>query len=95
MKELGTRWGTVLDTCILLNNSGAVLSYVLIIGTLVQSVLGGDNGQWYTNIAFVTVIPIMVFTVPLCLIRNFGHLAIVAYFSIGNYTHYTYYTHYT
>ena len=42
----------------------------------------GNCGEWYCNIVFLTVIPVTLFTVPLCLLRNFGHLAIASYISI-------------
>lgn len=82
-KILGVKWGYFLDISVTLNNLGALISYVLIIGTLLKSVVGGDGNHWWNNIVFLSIMPIAMFTVPLCLIRNFGHLAVAAYFSIG------------
>eukprot|EP01031_Cornospumella_fuschlensis_P029050 gene29050-35064_t len=77
----------LIDVSIVVNNAGALLSYILIIGTLSSNVLktfSGCNGDdWYCNAGFLTIFPIVFFTIPLCLIRNFGHLAIISYVSIA------------
>ncbi len=86
--------GVVIDFCIVLSNAGALLSYILVIGSLMDDIVGGFsnctadddhgmNGAWYCNIGWLTVLPIVFFTVPLCLIRKFGHLAMISYFSIA------------
>ncbi len=80
---LGGYWNTIVDVSIVLNGAGALLSYVIIIGSLFSSIVssGGCN-EWYCNEGFLTVLPIVTCTVPLCLIRRFGHLAYISYASI-------------
>jgi amino acid permease len=83
----------IIDACMVITNAGALLSYILVIGSLMVDIVGtfssctgdddsGRHGSWFCNIGFLTVLPIVFFTVPLCLIRKFGHLAIISYFSI-------------
>ncbi|RYH14141.1 hypothetical protein EON65_34075 [archaeon] len=77
----------LIDVSIVINNAGALLSYILIIGTLSSDVLqtfsGCNDNDWYCNAGFLTLFPIIFFTIPLCLIRNFGHLALISYISIA------------
>ena len=79
-------WGSfVVDISIVFNGAGALLSYVIIIGSLFSSIVQSgscSNSSWYCNEGFLTILPILLFTVPLCLIRRFGHLAYISYASI-------------
>lgn len=79
---LGPRGAVAVDVSIVIAGAGSLLSYVLIIGTLFQQVVGSCDGG-YCNIGFLTVVCIYTLTAPLCLMRNFGHLAIASYFSIA------------
>jgi sodium-coupled neutral amino acid transporter 11 len=76
-------WGSfTVDVAIVFNGFGALLSYIIIIGSLFSSIVGSDScSQWYCSEEFLTVLPILFFTIPFCLIRRFGHLAYVAYIS--------------
>lgn len=81
-------WGRfTVDMSITINNAGALLSYILIIGSLshevVDSMTYGPCDEWWCNAGFLTVFPIVIFTIPLCCIRNFGHLAIISYLSVA------------
>ena len=75
-------WGaTAVDASVVMMNAGALLSYILIIGTLIEDIVG-DCSDWYCNVGFLTVLPVVGCAIPLCLIRNFGHLVMVSYFSV-------------
>lgn len=82
---LGKNGQLTVDISIIVNNAGALLSYIIIVGSLLEDVVltFSDCTLWCCNIGFLTVLPIAIFTVPLCLIRNFGHLAIISYLSIA------------
>lgn len=88
-KVLGPYGRVVVDLSIVINNAGALLSYILIVGSLAAQVIDTivygtcSTSHWYCHPAFLTVFPIVFFTVPLCLIRSFGHLAIISYVSIA------------
>jgi sodium-coupled neutral amino acid transporter 11 len=80
---LGERFSIVLDVAIVVNGVGSTLSYIIIIGSLFTSVVDLSNcDAWYCNEGFLTILPVLSFTVPLCLIRRFGHLALISYASI-------------
>lgn len=82
---LGVYGRLAVDLSIVVNNAGALLSYILIIGTLFEDIVTtfSDCSAGYCNIAFLTILPICCFTIPLCLIRNFGHLAVISYISVA------------
>jgi sodium-coupled neutral amino acid transporter 11 len=80
-------WGMfIVDVAIVFIGAGSLLSYIIIIGSLFSSMVGSgscsSSSGWYCNEGFLTVLPILFFTVPLCLIRKFGHLAYISYASI-------------
>lgn len=79
---MGPRGATLVDGCIAIGGVGSLLSYILIIGSVLRQVVD-HCGAWYCNVVFLTILPVCSFTVPLCLLRNFGHLAIASYISIG------------
>jgi len=70
------------DSSIVISGYGSLLSYVLIIGSLFKEVTGSSCSAGYCSVVFLTIIPITLFTVPLCLLRNFAHLAVASYISI-------------
>ena len=75
-------WGSILvDVSIVVGAAGSLLSYILIIGSVLTEVVMKCS-EWYCNVIFLTIIPVTLFTVPLCLLRNFGHLAVASYISI-------------
>jgi sodium-coupled neutral amino acid transporter 11 len=81
---LGRRGGLVVDYSFVINNIGGIISYILIVGSLIKSVIRTFSSAhgWYTHIGFLTVAPIVTFTVPCCLIRHYGDLAIISYISL-------------
>lgn len=79
---LGRNGTLAVDISIVFGAIGSLLSYILIIGTVLTQVVGHCDG-WYCNVAFLTILPVTLFTVPLCLLRDFGHLAIASYISIA------------
>lgn len=81
---LGRTGQIIVDMCLVIGGSGSLLSYVLIIGSLLKAVVLDfcSCSEWYCNIGFLTAVPIVLFTIPLCLIRNYGHLAGISYLSI-------------
>ena len=64
----------MLDASICINNGGALLSYILIVGSLLQEVTSGSSSNFADSIEFLTIIPVFLISLPFCLIRNFGHL---------------------
>lgn len=79
-------WGKLtVDISVVITNAGALLSYIIVIGSLFENIISefSSCNDWYCDVAFVTAMPIIVFTIPLCLIRQFGHLAIISYVSIA------------
>eukprot|EP01038_Epipyxis_sp_PR26KG_P003976 gene3976-5697_t len=80
----GPYGGLSIDLAIIVNNFGALLSYILIIGTLLNSVITTfiDCHSFACHPAFLTFIVVFLLVTPLCLIRRFGHLAIISYMSI-------------
>lgn len=78
---LGVNGGRLVDVSICFGGFGSLLSYILVIGSLLTGVVEHCS-EWYCNVAFLTLIPLTLFTLPLCLLRKFGHLAIASYISI-------------
>lgn len=75
---------TAIDVSISLGGLGSVVSYVVVVG----GVLSDLFHAWGCNSQICDPIPIILFSVavfvaPLCLYRHFGHLTILAIFSIG------------
>jgi amino acid permease len=82
---LGTYGKLAVDISIVVTGAGALLSYILVIGSLLENIINEFSActAWYCDEAFITALPIIVFTIPLCLIRQFGHLAVISYISIA------------
>jgi amino acid permease len=85
----GDTWGPyILDVAIVLNNGGALLSYVLIIGSLGESIVATFvsaetiESSWMYSETFITILAIFLLVLPLCLIRSFGHLGLASYISV-------------
>jgi amino acid permease len=79
---LGPTGGLVSDICIAIGQCGGLLAEILITGTLLTDIFQHCS-QWYCSIEFLTILPVLGVAVPFCLIREFGHLAEIAYISIG------------
>lgn len=83
---LGPYGAIAVDLSIVIFNGGTILSYALYIGELSRSVLvayGADPAAWYSSESFLLAIISIIVVFPLCLIRRFGHLAVIAYFSVA------------
>lgn len=78
---LGPYGGLGVDASIALANAGAILTDILVIGTLISDSEGHCH-QWYCDISVLTVAPVLAVSMPFCLIRRFGHLAAAAYLSM-------------
>ena len=76
----GTR---TVDVAIVINSFGALLGYVLIIGETMSKFFTrwGCTAE-ICNLYGTTIMFITVFVLPICLLRQFGHLAIYSIFSI-------------
>ena len=71
------------DTSIVVYAFGALLSYVLIIGSTMSDLLSGWGFHSdFCGIYGITLTFITLFVLPPCLMRQFGHLAYVSIFSI-------------
>lgn len=74
----------MVDLSIIVLCLGAQLGYILIVGTTISSLLdswGCDSVA--CNDYFVTIIAVGLFVTPVCLFRQFGHLAWLSLFSIA------------
>lgn len=72
----------LIDSFILLSYGGALLSYVIVLGSLLQNViLTYTSSGWFTDIAFTSTI-LMIPSSLICLNRKLGNLAFAAYISI-------------
>jgi amino acid permease len=62
---------------------GAIMSYIIIIGSLSESILlSFMEPHWYTSSSIWSIFLVGTFVFPMCCIRHFGHLAYVSYASI-------------
>ena len=86
VRSLGTYSDNVVDLLIVIGSIGEIISYLLIIGTLMISVISTYTtitaDQWYYNESFLIVMIVVFLILPFCLIRTFGHTAIISYVSI-------------
>lgn len=82
-KALGYLGEQLTDASIVIAGFGAILSYILIIGELLSSMLidwGCESD--FCEITSVMAWVVTIFVLPTCLMRHFGHLAYVSVFSI-------------
>ena len=81
----GPQGEVLLDVCVVTGNLGALLSYIVIIGSLMANILMiyGIAPAWYTTATFWSFVLVTLFVVPTCCIRNYGHLAFISYISIA------------
>ena len=78
-------WGeTLVDTAVLISTIGGLVAYVIILGSLANSVASQFfPSAWYTQAWCLSSALVLVLVAPMCLIRRFGHLAEVSYASIA------------
>ena len=81
----GASGETVLDVSVVTGALGALLSYIVIIGSLSENIimLHDVAPAWYTSATFWSFVLVTLFVVPTCCIRNYGHLAFISYISIS------------
>jgi amino acid permease len=84
-RAYGIRAAVLIDICIVLFNFTTVISYIMYMGALTRDIILSyypDDKQFYTTRSFYSCVFTAFVVFPICLVRNFGHLTIVAYFSI-------------
>ena len=83
-EAFGACGNVLVDVSIVLMTGGALLSYILIIGSLLQTIVApyAGAGSVYASAAFLTAVPVAVVVLPMCLVRHLGHLAAASYLSI-------------
>jgi len=73
------------DVSIVIGAFGALLGYILVIGSTMSELLynwGCSEDSSVCGIYGTSIIFVTVFVLPLCLMRQFGHLAYVSIFSV-------------
>lgn len=78
-RTLGHYGGWVVDGSIVVQNFGAVCSYVVLVGSLTTSMLtewAGAEGvaHWWQSFYSITPLMVLVFVLPPCLVRHFSNL---------------------
>jgi amino acid permease len=75
----------VIDISVVVGNLGALLSYIVIIGSLSVNILESYSiaDGIFAQGSFWSVLLVCFFVLPPCCIRNFGHLAFISYISIS------------
>lgn len=83
-EAFGTCGKILVDVSVVLMTGGALLSYILIIGSLLQSIVVPfvGTGSVYASAAFLTAVPVAILVLPMCLVRHLGHLAVASYLSV-------------
>jgi amino acid permease len=84
LHAFGVTGEKTIDFSIALSGFGALISYLIVIGGTLSSLLhswGCTSEICGPNI--VIILAVCIFVAPLCLFRHFGHLAILSVFSIG------------
>ena len=90
VKAFGEMGSLYVDVAIIFVNGGIILANILLIGSLLQTVealYGVDSNAVYFQEAFLSGMVLLVIVFPLCLIRNFGHLAwvsVIGFFTIAS-----------
>ena len=80
---LGNRFRNFSQICILIYFFGTAITYIIIIGEQLSSVLqfiSGHHGEVYTNKKFLFVIFSLVFLLPLCIPRRLKALSYTSFF---------------
>ena len=90
VKAFGEMGSLYVDVAIIFVNGGIILANILLIGSLLQAVealYGVDSNAIYFQEAFLSGMVLLTIVFPLCLIRNFGHLAwvsVIGFFTIAS-----------
>ena len=90
VKAFGELGSLYVDVAIIFVNGGIILANILLIGSLLQTVealYGVDSNAFYFQEAFLSGMVLLLVVFPLCLIRNFGHLAwvsVIGFFTIAS-----------
>lgn len=89
LNALGPIGAMALDLSVAIFNFGAILTYTLMLGSLSQSLVMEAFGYssfpvpWYLSEPIFTIFWTVAVIYPFSLAKKYGHLTIVAYFSIG------------
>lgn len=85
---LGNNGGILVDFAISINSLGCLLAYFILVGSIGHDLLWTNFYvlEWYTESYSIVVVFSILFVLPLCLIRHFGNLAWVSYFSMATIT---------
>jgi amino acid permease len=82
-KAFGEKGDTLVDVNILLMTIGTELGYIIVVGETTTSLLDGWGCTWQVCDQFwVTIITVIFFITPICLLRHYGHLAGLSIFSV-------------
>ena len=79
------RYGEIgVDVAIVINNFGALMSYITVVGGTGTKLVGswGCNHEPLCEFYALTSFLVIVFVLPLCLLRYYGHLGLVSIMSI-------------
>jgi amino acid permease len=75
----------IVDALIIMNNFGALLSYIVIVGGTLAELL--DSWGCYTeacNVYYMTCFTVFTIVLPVCMLRFYGHLTYISIFSISS-----------
>ena len=80
---LGRTGEIVIDCSIIISCFGAILGYILVVGSTISQLLESWGCQneacgFYLS----TIMSVALFVAPVCMLRHFGHLAWLSLFSI-------------
>lgn len=90
-RTLGYHGGWIVDSSIVVQNFGAVCSYVVLVGSLTSSMLvewaGADGAaHWWESFYCITPLMVLLFVLPPCLVRHFSNLRWVSTVCTGGRT---------
>lgn len=83
---LGPYGALTVDITIVIFNFTTVIVYIMYMGSLTENIVTSyypSATQWYTSKGFYSALFTAVVVFPICLVRNFSRLTVVAYFSVA------------
>jgi amino acid permease len=85
MAGLGPIGAMAVDLSIVLLNAGSLVSYILVVGDLLYNVVlyfQPTATGWYISETFFSAAVMVLLVMPICLVRRFGHLAMLSYMAV-------------
>ena len=83
-KTFGVRGKKFMDFVIFLGGYGALISYFVTVGTLSAALIGRIIGAGpYSSYEFLLTTMTLLVIVPVCMVREFGHLACISVVSVA------------